>query len=188
VEQRRNIIVQATITELRENAFARIKVESVAKRAGLDKRTLYDYIGRKEDLLLLVFGHFLPPMLDAVRAARDIELEPLRQLRSMLSVHCEIITKNPHFVLFLYRELRYLPASDQQNVLGLINDIRSEYVRVFSIIDTVGHSLRTRDSALNASSALTMIDMIGLHRHALGERDSETVAAHIMRTLVGVTA
>jgi AcrR family transcriptional regulator len=185
VESRRAQIVDACIEELHHNGFPRVKVESVARRAGIDKRTLYDYIGRKEDLLLLIYGHYLPQMLAAVRDARDRWIAPADQLFSMIATHTRIIVENPHFVLFFYRELRYLPADDQRNVLAIINDIHLEYVRVFTLLETVIPDLPTRDAVLNASSALTMIDMIGLHRHHLASRSADEIAEHIFRVLVG---
>jgi AcrR family transcriptional regulator len=185
VESRRAQIVDACIEELHHNGFPRVKVESVARRAGIDKRTLYDYIGRKEDLLLLIYGHYLPQMLGAVRDARDRWIDPADQLFSMIATHTRIIVENPHFVLFFYRELRYLPTDDQRNVLAIINDIHLEYVRVFTLLETVIPDLPTRDAVLNASSALTMIDMIGLHRHHLASRSADEIAEHIFRALAG---
>lgn len=185
VESRRARIVDACIEELHHNGFPRVKVESVARRAGIDKRTLYDYIERKEDLLLLIYAHYLPQMLAAVREAHDRWIDPHDQLFSMIEAHTGIIVDNPHFVLFFYRELRYLPADDQRNVLAIINDIHLEYTRVFTQLETIIPNLPTRDAVLNASSALTMIDMIGLHRHHLASRPADEIAKHIFRTLIG---
>lgn len=188
VVARRASIVEACIQELHDNGFPRMKVEAVARRAGIDKRTLYDYIGRKEDLLLLVFAHYLPHMLDTVRQARDSAVDPADQLAAMLKVHTEIVAQHPHFVLFLYRELRYLPREDHVNVLGLINDIHLEYTRVFAILAKQHDDLPTQDPVLNASSALTMIDMIGLHHHHLASQTAQQIADHIYRSLVGPRA
>lgn len=185
VTSRRADIVDACIAELREHGFQRMKVESVARRAGIDKRTLYDYIQRKEDLLLLVFGHYLPRMLDRIRQARDGAIDPREQLSAMLHMHTETVNENPHFVLFLYRELRYLPKDDQAAVLALINDIHLEYTRVFTVLNRECATLPTAEAELNASSALAMIDMIGLYRPHMANRRPEEIADHIQRTLLG---
>lgn len=161
-----------------------MKVESVARRAGIDKRTLYDYVSSKEDLLLLVFADYLPSMLGKIRQARDSEQDPKDQLASMLQVHSELLSNNPHFVLFHYRELRHLSSDDQAAVYSLINDIHHEYERVFIILEN-REQLPTSDAVLNASSALTMLDMIGLHRFHLKTRTANEIANHIVRVLLG---
>jgi len=161
-----------------------MKVDSVARRAGIDKRTLYDYVSSKEDLLLLVFAYYLPSMLEKVRRARDSAQDPKEQLASMLRVHSELLSANPHFVLFHYRELRHLPSDDQAAVYSLINDIHYEYERVFVILAD-REQLPTSDPVLNASSALTMLDMIGLHRFHLKTHSASDIANHIVRVLLG---
>jgi AcrR family transcriptional regulator len=184
VEVRRASIVEACIEELREHGFHRMKVESVARRAGIDKRTLYDYIQRKEDLLLLVFRHYLPRILHAVREARDEETQPALQLAAMLRTHTRIVSENPHFVLFLYRELPYLVKEDQGAVLAMINDIHLEYSRTLEALGRTGAVLHSDDAELNASSALAMIDMIGLYRPHVRSRDPETIADYIQNALM----
>lgn len=184
VKARRAGIVQACIEELREHGFPRMKVESVARRAGIDKRTLYDYIQRKEDLLLLVFRHYLPQILHEVREARDKEIDPAGQLAAMLRTHARIVSENPHFVLFLYRELPYLLKEDQGAVLAMINDIHLEYSRTFAVLSRSREDLPSDDAELNASSALAMIDMIGLYRPHVKGRDPDAIAEHIQRALL----
>jgi AcrR family transcriptional regulator len=184
VEARRASIVDACIEELREHGFHRMKVESVARRAGIDKRTLYDYIQRKEDLLLLVFRHYLPRILHAVREARDQEKEPADQFAAMLRTHTSIVSANPHFVLFLYRELPYLLKEDQTAVLAMINDIHLEYSRTLAALYRNGGGLPSDDAELNASSTLAMIDMIGLYRPHVKNQDPEMIADYIQHTLL----
>jgi AcrR family transcriptional regulator len=161
-----------------------MKVESVARRAGIDKRTLYDYIQRKEDLLLLVFSHFLPRILYEVREARDEGTEPADQLAAMLRTHTRIVSENPYFVLFLYRELPYLHKDDQGAVHAMINDIHLEYSRIFGVLSRNRADLLSDDAELNASSALAMIDMIGLYRPHVKGRDPEVIADYILRALL----
>ena len=184
VEARRATIVDACIEELREHGFHRMKVESVARRVGIDKRTLYDYIQRKEDLLLLVFRHYLPRILHSVREARDTQTEPSDQLAAMLRIHTRIVSANPHFVLFLYRELPYLVKEDQGPVLAMINDIHLEYSRTLAVLARNGAGLPSDDAELNASSALVMIDMIGLYGPHVSERDPELIAEFILHALL----
>lgn len=184
VDARRASIVDACIQELREHGFPRMKVESVARRAGIDKSTLYDYIQRKEDLLLLVFRHYLPRILHAVREARDATTEPADQLSAMLHTHTKIVAENPHFVLFLYRELPYLVKEDEGAVLAIINDIHLEYSRTLAAMTRTGSALRSADAELNASSALAMIDMIGLYRPHVKSREPEQIADYILHALL----
>lgn len=120
VADRRQRIVEARIEELHANGFARVKVESVAARAGIDKKTLYDHIEKKEDLLLLVFGQYLPRLLGEIQPAKKTSDDPYHQLYAMLVVHTRIISESPHFVLFHYRELRYLDREDRRSVLTLV--------------------------------------------------------------------
>jgi AcrR family transcriptional regulator len=184
VVARRATIVVACIEELREHGFPRMKVESVARRAGIDKRTLYDYIQRKEDLLLLVFRYYLPQILHEVREARDQKTDPMEQIAAMLRTHARIVTESPHFVLFLYRELPYLAKEDQAAVLAMINDIHLEYSRTFAMLARSEANLPSDDAELNASGALALIDMIGLYRPHLKGRESDAIAEFIEGALL----
>lgn len=75
VEARREQILQAALRLFAEKGLAATNISAICKEAGVPVGTLYLYIRRKEDLLLLLARWMMESMEESVNAL-DIEGEP----------------------------------------------------------------------------------------------------------------
>jgi TetR/AcrR family transcriptional repressor of mexJK operon len=68
---KRAAILAAARSLLLSDGFERTSVDAIAGAAGVSKRTIYDYFGDKQSLLLAVVGETLESVLSTVRVAVD---------------------------------------------------------------------------------------------------------------------
>ena len=122
LETRRNEIANAAYELFSQNGFMNTSVEEVANALGIDKRTLYNYIEKKEDLLYLVFCHFLPLVTQAVTEKIKQVEDPEEKLKIAILTDLDCTAKLQNFVMLVSRELRYLDKDSIQSTLELIKN------------------------------------------------------------------
>ncbi|SEO89517.1 TetR/AcrR family transcriptional regulator [Amycolatopsis saalfeldensis] len=93
--------------------YERTSVDAVAARAGISKRTVYDYFGDKDGLFDAVITDAAAEVVDAVRAAVEEELTNGRDLREALlafarRIASATISSSEH------RQLRQLMRADRR--------------------------------------------------------------------------
>lgn len=120
LESRRNEIAGAAYQLFSKKGFKDTSVEEVANFLGIDKRTLYNYIEKKEDLLYLVFCHYLPIVTQAVTEKISQVDDPKEKLKTAIITDLECTSKLQNFVMLVSRELRYLDKDSIQSTLKLI--------------------------------------------------------------------
>lgn len=159
--RRREEIVSAAYLEFHRQGFHGTSVNDIAHRAGIDKRTLYDYVGDKEDVLYLLFLHYLPSELVALGNAVAPVGGPRDQVESLTRAHLAFIAEHEALVLLSYRSLRYLDGARISNVLWIIEQIMRVYDAVIEWGVRLGEiDVRTPRVAGHAIRAA--LDMPGL--------------------------
>ncbi len=122
LESRRNEIADAAYQLFSKKGFKDTSVEEVANFLGIDKRTLYNYIEKKEDLLYLVFCHYLPIVTQAVTEKISQVDDPKEKLKIAIITDLECTSKLQNFVMLVSRELRYLDKDSIRSTLELIKN------------------------------------------------------------------
>jgi AcrR family transcriptional regulator len=125
--RRRAQIAEAAYDQFAESGFQFSSVSEVARRAGMDKRTMYDYVGDKRDVLYLVFLHFLPQQLRMIGGALDDADDPPMQLSRMGHEHLSFLERRPGLALLYYREMRYLSRDQIRDCLWFIGEVVALY-------------------------------------------------------------
>lgn len=111
---RRNILAAAT-AEFAAKGLAGARVDEIARRAGSNKRMLYQYFGNKEDLWLVV----LERTYEAIRGAEHLQdfqrLDPEEGMRRLVHFNFRYHGEHPEFIALLNSEnlhrARYLRRS-----------------------------------------------------------------------------
>jgi AcrR family transcriptional regulator len=67
--EKRDSIVRAAVAEFAEQGYQRASLNSIVKRLGISKGSLYQYFDNKEALFLHVFDHFIQQVKRQVRAS-----------------------------------------------------------------------------------------------------------------------
>ncbi len=184
--RRRKDFALAAYEEVSKGGYAMMNVGEVARIAGVDKRTMYDYIGDKQDLLYLVFLHFLPRQLAAMAGGLRGEEAPEECIRGMVSAHMDYLDENGALAFIYYRELRHLNREQVSEVLRLIRQIIGAYEDVIRWGQDEGR-FSVVNPHLAARVAAAAVDMKTVARWDLKEENEdeikETVVTMILRGL-----
>jgi len=161
LERRRHAIAEATRETCSRDGFNATSVGDIAKLAGIDKRTLYDYVGTKEDTLFLVFLSTLPRQMRRLVAVFDEGGSAQDVLRGLAHEHILYISEDPGLVLLSYREMRYLTRPQIESLLAIIENI----VKLFEGVIAWGvaeGTIRSGNPRVCAHALRTMLDIRGL--------------------------
>lgn len=129
VSQRRAEIASIALGLFRNKGFKSTSVEEVATELKIDKATLYGYISKKEDLLYIVFQHYVPAHTARLEAAASGIADPRARLDALIAEQIRIIDEAPDFVLLTYRELRHLHHEAVGSVLEMIRANHAPFER-----------------------------------------------------------
>ena len=93
-QRTRGRIVEAAVREFAEKGFAGARVESIGRRAGVNKQLLYHYFGGKEDLFREVVGRKIEERLGRLEGAPG-------ELGDLLEYHFEKLYEDLDWIRFL---------------------------------------------------------------------------------------
>jgi AcrR family transcriptional regulator len=158
VQQRHRQIAETARVVFRDKGFKDARVEDIAAALGIDKATLYQYITRKEDLLYIVFQHFVPLATRRLEHAARWASDPRHRLERLISEQAKIVADMPDLVLLTYRELRHLHRDTVESVLDLI---RANHAPIETAIREAVEAgvLRPVEPVIAAHALLSMIYM-----------------------------
>lgn len=114
-ERTRRNILTAAAAEFAAKGLAGARVDAIARRAGSNKRMIYQYFGNKEDLWLVV----LERTYEAIRGAERLQdfqrLDPEEGMRRIVHFNFRYHGEHPEFIALLNSEnlhkARYLRRS-----------------------------------------------------------------------------
>jgi AcrR family transcriptional regulator len=187
VAQRRQQIAEASYAVFREKGFKSATVEEIAARLRIDKATLYGYMERKEDLLYLLFQHYVPLMTRRLeQVAQSIE-EPAARVSALIDEQLRIVSDEPDLVLLTYRELRYLHHEAIGSVLDMIRANRAPFET--AIRDGVAAGVfRALEPAITTHALLSMLYMLAPQAWDLQRFGVDAIADEVKRLFFrGVT-
>jgi len=118
-----------------ESGFEGARVDEIAKRAGVNKATIYYHIGDKEALYARVihdlFGNAAQQIVQNINAS----LSPRDKLKTYIDTLAGIVDQNPQIAAIMLREqaaggknLPEVVARDIAGIVGVITDILDEGV------------------------------------------------------------
>jgi AcrR family transcriptional regulator len=118
-ERTREQILLAAIAEFSAKGLGGARVDSIARRAGANKRMLYHYFGSKDDLFLAVLERIYD---DIRRAETELHLEaldPASAMQRLVEFSFGYFIDHPHFI----------PLLNSENLHGAIHIKRSARIR-----------------------------------------------------------
>lgn len=176
VAQRRQQIAEAAYDVFHEKGFKSATVEEIATRLGIDKATLYGYIDRKEDLLYIVFQHFIPQLTARLEAVAEGIEDPRRRLEALIDEQIRIVDEHRGLVLLTYRELRHLGHHAIESVFQLIDANHAPYER--ALRDGIAAGVfRAADPTVAVHALLSMLYMWAPYHRSLRPFGLEATAA-----------
>lgn len=179
LESRRKDIVEAGYKLFSKKGFRSTSVDEVAQVLKIDKRTLYNYIEKKEDLLYLVFCHYLPIVTEAVLKKVNEKKDITDKLKTAIITDLECTSKYQNFVMLVSRELRYLDKESIRSTLELINN----NYKIFEDILKEGIEsgvFKPHNPTIITFALKAQIHMIATYRWGLRDFDLEDIAKQIV--------
>ena len=184
IEAKRREIAKASYQVFTKKGFRNSTVDEIASLMNIDKRNLYNYIGKKEDLLYLVFCHFLPffhqQILTAIRNISD----PMGKLRIAILENLNLTNEYQDFFMLVTRELRYLPPDLIQHVLNMLRELFGIYESILEE-GVALHQFNIKNSRIAAFSIIAMIHMRATSRWELKKYSLEEIAEQINAIIFG---
>lgn len=108
--QTRNRILQAATEEFSECGYGDARVDSIAKRAVINKRMLYHHFGNKDDLYLAVLEEAYREIRSHEDALNLDNLEPEAAILTLVEFTFDYFVDHPEFINLLNNENLYQAA------------------------------------------------------------------------------
>lgn len=129
-ERTRRAILDAAIAEFVAHGFAGASVNEIAARAKVNKRMLYHYYGKKDDLYLAVLERIYKGIRSAETQLNLTDLPPREAIERLVLFTWNYFLEHPEFLSLLNTEnmlqARYLQQSTQ------IRDLHSPLIRMIT--------------------------------------------------------
>jgi AcrR family transcriptional regulator len=131
-EVTRRRIFEAAQGEFAAKGLAGARVDQIAKRAGSNKRMLYQYFGNKEALWLQVLERAYEAMREQEKLLDVGRLDPVEGMRRLVAFNIRYTAEHPEFIALLNSEnlhqARYLKKSVKvpslySPLLAMISDL-----------------------------------------------------------------
>ena len=140
-ERTKELIHQAALAEFSEMGYGGARVDTIAKRAGVNKRMLYHYYGSKDDLFLYVLERAYEK-IRSHEAMLDLgNLNPEQAVKELVTFTFRYHRDNPEFMRLLNNENLYKAEHIKQS--KKIRQMHSPFVDMMKDVllrgERVGH-------------------------------------------------
>ena len=119
-------ILEAARDEFSQRGLAGARMDSIAERAGLNKRLIYYYFGSKDDLFLAVLEGTYADIRAAEQQLHLDEIEPVEAIRRLVSFTWHYYLDHPEFITLLNSENLHRAAHLKRS--GRIQEMNSPLV------------------------------------------------------------
>ncbi|MGD8386058.1 MAG: SDR family oxidoreductase [Desulfobacteraceae bacterium] len=127
VEKRRQQIVLAAIKLFSRKGFVKTTLKDLAEEAGLSYGNIYDYVGNKEDIFVLVHEFLTGEADQGLNRVMESIDDPLDKLKGMIHNEFELSARWSDAILFVYQDIHVL----KRQLLKKLLSKESEHVRKF---------------------------------------------------------
>ena len=125
-------ILDSARDEFAQRGLAGARMDSIAARAGLNKRLIYYYFGSKDDLFLAVLERTYADIREAEQRLHLDEIDPVEAIRQLVSFTWHYYLEHPEFITLLNSENLHCAAHLKRS--ERIQEMNSPLVQ---LLDTV---------------------------------------------------
>jgi AcrR family transcriptional regulator len=125
-------ILASARDEFAQRGLAGARMDSIAARAGLNKRLIYYYFGSKDDLFLAVLERTYADIREAEQQLHLDEIDPVEAIRQLVSFTWHYYLEHPEFITLLNSENLHCAAHLKRS--ERIQEMNSPLVQ---LLDTV---------------------------------------------------
>jgi AcrR family transcriptional regulator len=135
--ERRRRILDAATSLFDANGFDGTTTDDIAATAGVTKRTLYRYVGSKEQLLFEIHHRFMRDLLVEVTQQSG---SPEERIRAMFAAQMRVLARHQREVKVFFEEFKHLSAAKRAELV----ELRRAYEDVLHSILVDGFSAGAR--------------------------------------------
>lgn len=128
IEQRRKQILEASIAPFKEKGYHRTTTREIAENADMSFGAIYEYVGKKEDILYLFFEALYDRLNEMLDEKITDKHKGLSRLESFFKVYFTVMDEIRDEVNIMYRETRSLTQVHLNYVFSKETEF-VEYVR-----------------------------------------------------------
>jgi len=136
-------ILKAAMTVFSEAGFGSTRVDEIARRAGVNKATIYYHIGNKETLYAEVIHGVIGKIADAMAVGMQDSQSPEEKIKTYVRNIIHAIADNPQVPPIMMREIASqgqnfpdVVAQDVIRIVGIVADILDEGVKKNVFVET----------------------------------------------------
>jgi AcrR family transcriptional regulator len=123
-QQRRLRIMESASHAFAENDYAAVSMDTVARRAGVSRGTVYNYYGSKERLYREVLAQRFGQLMARLEQALARSSDPVEHLESCVVQPLEFFVRFPNLLLLWRREgVSAQVAGMQERLAGLVRGV-----------------------------------------------------------------
>jgi AcrR family transcriptional regulator len=116
---RRGQIVEAATRLMEKQGFHQMSVAALADEAGISVGTIYQYVQRKEDVLLLVILDILDAYREEMPAVMAGIADPIERLAAGFRAYCGVVDRRRSATVLTYRESKALDEDGLHKIMQL---------------------------------------------------------------------
>ena len=178
-ERKRRDILAACISEFRDYGFAAARIDRIAERAKVSKKTLYRHFRSKEAMLDAITATVLTPVPRSMAVAFDAS-SPLRpQLLSLLKTYAAAISEDNHLTMSRIIMSEFITDMDRSHQAFAKEALIASPLEAFIKEAATAGALRCVDATYASAKLLSLIKAFFFWPRMLGDlRTIEIASRH----------
>lgn len=175
-DERWQSILAGASRAFRRLGYAQTTLEDVAGEVGINRATLYYYVGTKEELLIALLRRPMLQMTAEMRAIADLDLAPSERLRRILLQYVTDMAETPELTIFVAQSLHQVMSGREAADIEANAD---EYGRAVTTV--IEEGVAAGEFRGDVEPRLAMLAIIGMFNwiHRWYRPDGELTLAQI---------
>lgn len=171
VEERHNQIFKAALKLFSGKGYHGTTLRELSRESGIGLGSLYNYIGKKTDILSIVYSKLFETVSNELEKIPEQALDPTKKLEMMIKSELEIIYKYSDLIMLVYQESHAMEKASMKSMLSAEERHLEYYKKILDEGKKAG-VFATFNTTAMAHLIKAMIDCWVLKRWALRNRVS----------------
>jgi uncharacterized protein (TIGR00369 family) len=184
VADRKRQIFEGASRVLSEKGYAAATIREIAAAASMPVPTMYQYIERKEDLLLFIYESFMADYTGALRAAVEAAPTPDAKLDAALKETIANFDRNHEYIKLMFQETRALAPEARRRVYELDGRYIAVWREILERISTT-NGAAPANPQLMANFIYFLCSIWPLRHWAIADHGREAVEAALAGFIKG---
>lgn len=156
MDKKKTQILKAAVRLVSQKGYKETTMRDIAKKIGVTAPALYNFIGKKEEILVWLAEGLYEKFKENYETSRNSSLNPLEKFNEFLSLHLASIYDNFDY---FQTALRYWKIADEQ-ANGKYSQFMDEYIRYFDELALVLIPKEVQENSFNPRFFPTVLMLI----------------------------